>query len=155
MTVFLASIQRWFAIAFPWVCLPCPFVPLLVREGTNSSHHEKVDMEDFGPAAQVGSESPLEKRRSDHLPVLLPYGLNHTGVASQDLREPFIHDENLYNASSRKLLRGACNSSTAEKKILKVRKGVGERVLPLRKRLSSRGKSIQVEGPPPRKRDSA
>ena len=32
MMVFLACWQGWFAIAFPWFCLPCPFV-LLPNKG--------------------------------------------------------------------------------------------------------------------------
>ena len=66
----------------------------------------------------------------------------------------FIHIEHLYSAPSRKLLRGAPNSSTAKKNSLKVRKehrreGPGKEAK-LQREVHSRSR-----GPPPRKRDSA
>jgi len=33
LMVFQARWQRWFAIAFPWFCLPCPFVHLSFKRG--------------------------------------------------------------------------------------------------------------------------
>jgi len=65
--VFLVRWQRWFAITFPWFCLPCPFVRLSIGEGTNSSHHEKVGTEVFDSVAQAGWG---QGRRSGQLPVL-------------------------------------------------------------------------------------
>src|SRR6218665_554156 len=40
----------------------------------------------------------------------------------------FIHTEHLYSASSRELLRGAPDSSTAKKSSLKLRKNAGDKV---------------------------
>ena len=41
----------------------------------------------------------------------------------------FIHTEHLYSASSRELLRGAPDSSTAKKSSLKLRKNAGDKAL--------------------------
>jgi len=62
-TVLLARRQGWFAIAFPWFCLPCPYVRLPSGEGYNSSHHVKVGTEVFDSVAQAGSESSPNGRK--------------------------------------------------------------------------------------------
>src|SRR6218665_1414959 len=56
-------------MAFPWFCLPCPFLRLSGGEGSDGSHHMKVGTEVFDSVAQAGSESS-RCRSSDHLPVL-------------------------------------------------------------------------------------
>jgi len=33
MMIFLARWQRWFAIAYLWFCLPCPFARLSFKRG--------------------------------------------------------------------------------------------------------------------------
>jgi len=67
-----------------------------------------------------------------------------------------IHIEHLYSASSRKLIRGALNSSKTEKSSLKVRKYLnngGDKVL--LERRSSEKRPFQVEGLPRRVHSSA
>ena len=129
-----------------WSCLMKTLHQLLLSQTTN---------EVVAKALYVDISTKKLIRMSKHMNVCIHVMLylvhiqevTNTPVLYKNLQHSFIHSFilSIYSASSRELLRGTPDSSTAKKSSLKLRKNAGDKALG--KILSWEGSPFQIEGP--------